>query len=66
MFQTKVLEKIKTRILCSITFFCCCENRAVYEIMWNTGGARQATDDNKIQRMRIACWIPKATYTHSM
>ena len=31
MFQTKVLEKIKTHILCSITFF---ENRAVYEIMW--------------------------------
>ena len=25
----------------------------------------QATDDNRIRRMRIACWIPKATNTHS-
>ena len=31
MFQTKVLETIKTHILCSLTFL---ENRAVYEIMW--------------------------------
>ena len=31
MFQTKVAEKIKTRILCSTTFS---ENLAVYEIMW--------------------------------
>jgi len=27
--------------------------------------ARQATDDNIIQRMRIACWITKTTGTHS-
>ena len=32
MFQIKVAEKIKTHILCSITFSF--ENRAVYEIMW--------------------------------
>jgi len=31
MFQTKIVEKIKTHILCSIKFF---ENRAIYEIMW--------------------------------
>jgi hypothetical protein len=31
MFQTKVVEKIKTSILCSITFS---ENRAVYDIVW--------------------------------
>jgi hypothetical protein len=31
MFQTKVVEKIKTHILSSVTFS---ENRAVYEIMW--------------------------------
>ena len=29
------------------------------------GRARQATDDNIIRRMRIACCIPKATDTHS-
>jgi len=31
-FQSKVVEKIKTHILCSVTFFFP-ENRAVYEIM---------------------------------
>jgi hypothetical protein len=29
------------------------------------GTARQTTDDNIIQRMRFACWITKATDTHS-
>ena len=28
------------------------------------GTARQATDDNVIQRMRFACWITRATNTH--
>ena len=31
MFQTIVLDKIKTHILCSVTFF---ENHAIYELMW--------------------------------
>ena len=44
MFQTKIVEKIKTHILCSGTFS---ENRAVYEIMWKKYcRAGQATDDN--------------------
>jgi hypothetical protein len=30
------------------------------------GRARQATDDNIIQHMRFACWISKATDTHSV
>jgi hypothetical protein len=29
------------------------------------GRARQATDNNIIWRMRFACWITKATDTHS-
>jgi hypothetical protein len=29
------------------------------------GRAGQATDDNIIGRMRIACWITEATDTHS-
>jgi hypothetical protein len=29
-------------------------------------GARQATDENIIRRMRFACWITKATDTHSI
>jgi len=32
IFQTKVVAKIKTHIVCSKKFFS--ENRAVYEIMW--------------------------------
>ena len=57
MFQTKVVEKIKTRILCSIFFF---ENRAVYEIMWKKEcWAGQPTDDNMAHVYRMA------TNTHS-
>ena len=29
------------------------------------GKARQATDENMIQRMRFACWITKAADTHT-
>jgi hypothetical protein len=29
------------------------------------GTAGQATDGNMIRRMLFACWISKATYTHS-
>jgi len=57
----KIIEKIKTHILCLATFS---ENRTVYEIMWKNfeePGRTQMT----IWRMRIACWIPKATNTHS-
>jgi hypothetical protein len=59
-FQTKVVEEIKTHILRPINFS---ENRAVYVEKY--GRARQATDDNIIRRMRFACWITKATNTHS-
>jgi len=31
MFQTKVVGKMKRRILCAVTFS---KNRAVYEVMW--------------------------------
>jgi len=64
MFQTKVVEKIKTHILCPVTFFFF-ENRAVCEIMWK-----------KILYCRAgyrwhyasSAWIPKAqsTHTHNM
>ena len=61
MFQTKVIEIIKTHILSSINFF---ENRVVYEIMW-----RNTVDPYRPQmtawRMRIPCWITAATNTHS-
>ena len=41
MFPTEVVEKIKTRILCSIAFF---EDRAVCDMMWkNVERARETT-----------------------
>ena len=59
MFETKV-EKIKTHILCSVTFINC----TVYEIMCENTvepERRQMT----MWRMRIACWIPKTANKHS-
>ena len=57
---TNAVDKITTHISRSVFFL----NRAVYEIMWKNvveWGRPQMT----IWRMRIACWIPKATNTHS-
>jgi hypothetical protein len=51
---------------CFIKFFSFFENRAVYEInVEEYGTARQATYDNIIRRMRIACWIPTAINTRT-
>ena len=58
-FQTKFVAKIKTHVLCSVTFFF---NLAIYEIMCKyilEPGRPQMT----IWRMPIACWTPKATNT---
>jgi hypothetical protein len=42
------------------------ENCSVYERMWETNyRARETTDDNIIRRMRLVCWITKATNTHT-
>jgi hypothetical protein len=41
------------------------EDRAVYENVGKQGIVRQATDDNLMRRMRIACRIIKATDPHS-
>jgi hypothetical protein len=63
MFQTNVVEKIKTHILCSITCFFFLQNPAIYEIKWKNFielGRPQMT----IWNMCIACWIPKATNTY--
>ena len=62
MVQTKVLAKLKTHIVRSITYFS--KNRAVYEITWKNIVERDRTQMT-IWRMRIACLIPKATNTHS-
>jgi hypothetical protein len=60
MLQTKVVKKIKTPILFSITFL----KNTIYEMMWkNTEepGKPQVT----IWCICTTCWIPKATYTCS-
>jgi hypothetical protein len=61
--KTVNVEKIKTHFIFN-SFFS--KNRVVYETMWKKYRiARQATDGNIIRRMRFACWITKATNTHS-
>ena len=58
----KILEKIKTHILYSMVFFF--ENRGFYEMKWKNIEQPDRLH-RTICRMRIACWIPKATNTHS-
>jgi len=56
MFQTKVVEKIKTHIVSSVTVL---KNPAIYVIMRKKSlqlGRPQTT----IWCMHIACWIPTA------
>jgi hypothetical protein len=61
-FQTKVAQKIKTHILCSMTFFW--KSCRLWDNVEKHGTAGQATDDNTVRRMRFACWIINATITH--
>jgi hypothetical protein len=61
MFQTKFVEKIKTHILRTITCFRqWCRLRDNVEKYCRRGRPHMT-----IGRMRIACWITKATDTHS-
>jgi hypothetical protein len=63
MFQTNVVEKIKTYTFCSVNFFqWSCRLRDNVE---EYGRARQATDDNATRRKHFAGCITKATNTHS-
>jgi hypothetical protein len=61
MFRTNVVKKIRTYILCLVIFL---QNRSTHQIMWENTvqpKRRQTT----IWRMRISCWVPKATNIHS-
>jgi len=55
MLQAKVVEKIKTHILCLVTIlkhsFCLWDN------MENYVRAKQATDDSIIWCLHFTCWI---------
>jgi hypothetical protein len=59
----KIVEKIKTHILCSINFSQ--KSCRLSDNVEKYGREGEATDDNIIRRMRFACWITKATDTHS-
>ena len=61
MFQTIGIEEIKIRFLSNNHFS---ENLAIYEIMRKYTGEPN-TSLMKLRRMRIACWIPKASNTRS-
>ena len=59
LFQTKVVEKIKIHILCSITssfFLKSCR-------LWGNVENIVRSDRPQITIWHIACWIPKATNT---
>jgi hypothetical protein len=60
MFQTAVLVNIKTHSFCSTHFV----QKSCR--LWDNEGkyrtAREATEDNIIRRMRIACWITLSEY----
>jgi len=60
MFQTQVVEKIKTHFVFS-NFF---ENRVVYEIKFK-GIVEQGRPQMTIRRTHTACWRSKATNTHT-
>jgi len=61
MFQTKFAEKIRTHILGSITVFLksCCLSDNVENIL------EPDRPQTTTWRMRIPCWLPKATHTHT-
>jgi hypothetical protein len=62
VFQLRVVEKIKTHILCSIFSP---KTVPLNDNVEKYGGATQVTDDNITRRTRSACWITKTTHTHT-
>jgi hypothetical protein len=71
MFQSKVLNKIKTHFMDSVTFFLLFLfiyfvyiNDAIYEIMWRNI-VELDSPQVTLWHMRIACYIPKAIDAYS-
>ena len=63
MFHPKVVEEIKTHVLCSVTF----SFPKIVLFMRKCGKniVQHCRPHITTWRMRIACWIPNATNTHS-
>jgi hypothetical protein len=51
MFQIKVVDKIETHILCSVTFFQ--KSCRLWDNVEKYGGAREAADDNMATRCML-------------
>ena len=63
MFQTKVVEKIKTHFIFYNLFF-----PEILSFLWVNVERNMVEPDRPqmtVRRVRIACWIPKATNTYS-
>jgi hypothetical protein len=59
----KVIEKLKTHILSSITFFF--KLCRLWDNVEKYGAARGTTNYFTIWRVRVLCWISEATGTHA-
>jgi hypothetical protein len=68
MFQTKVLGKIESSMFYIYMYIFTPpppqKNPAVHEITWKNI-VEPDRSQMTIWRMRIACWMPKATNTHT-
>ena len=60
MFETKVVEKIKT-----LNYFFIFENHSFNEMMWKNI-EKSDRPQMTVLRMRISLWIHKATNTHTI
>ena len=60
-FQTKFVEKLETHFMIDNFFY---ESLFVYEIIWKNVVVR-GRPQMTVWRMRITCWIPKATNAHT-
>jgi hypothetical protein len=61
MCQTNMVENFRTHVLCSMTFFVFRKLYCLYEIMWKY----MVRTGHRIRCIHFACWITKATDTHS-
>jgi hypothetical protein len=57
-------ENKNTHLMLNNFFFCGVGGNAIYEIMW-TNSVELGRPQMTIWCMPLACWIPKATNTHS-
>ena len=56
----KVIQRIKTRISCPITYFLYRKSCRLWDNVAECGTARQPTDGSIVRRMHIARWTAKA------